>query len=105
MSKSVMLTCDLPTTRKEGGPLALSEIKNTAIDISLDGGSSYVPVTEIVPTEAQSLAAGDFSYGTYYFRFVVTDIADLVGDPYDFQVDVTDDSAPGQVANVQVTWS
>jgi len=103
MSKTVVLTWELPTTREEGGPLDPSEILNTAVELSLNGGVDYVPLSTIPPIDPQTLSGGDLQFGTYYFRFVVTDVAGLPSLPLDFPVDVPDDSAPGQVVNVQVT--
>lgn len=105
MSKSVVLTWDLPTTRKEGGVLALVDIADTGVFISLDQGGTFVPLLSVLSTDIQSVAAGDLVFGTYIFRFVVKDIAGLSSDPLDFSVDVPDESAPGTVMNVAVTFS
>jgi hypothetical protein len=105
MTKSVVLTWELPLFREEGAPLPVSEIAHTDIELSLDGGANYVPLNTVLPGDPQTQAGGDLSYGTYWFRFVVEDIAGLRGLPLDFPVDVPDESAPGQVVNVQVTLS
>lgn len=105
MSKSVVLSWELPTSREEGGPLAFSEIRDTQVELSLNGGVDYVPLDTVLPTDLQELSGGDLQYGTYYFKFVVTDIDGLSGAALEFPVAVPDDSAPGQVVNVQVVLS
>jgi hypothetical protein len=105
VSKTAVLTWELPTTREEGGPLDIAEILHTQVDFSLDGGVNYVEVDKILPAAAQTINAGDLQYGTYFFRFVVADTGGLFSAPLDFPIDIPDDSAPGQVVNVQVTLS
>lgn len=105
MSKTVVLTWDLPTTRKEGGPLALDEISNTEVQISLDGGTNFVNLDFVDSIAPQTIQGGDLQFGTYFFRFIVNSTDGQSSDPLDFPVDVPDASVPGQVVNVQVSFS
>lgn len=103
--KNIALSWDLPTTRVDGGPLNPTDIAKVEVFVSADQGVNFVLLNTLLPTDTQGAFIPDQDWGTWVFRFIVTDTGAKASLPLDFFVDVPDDSAPGQVVNVQVILS
>jgi hypothetical protein len=100
--KDVLLTWDLPTDRVDGGELLPSDIRDVEVFISADQGQNFVPARTVLPTATQEAPFSQLEFGTWIFRFVVTDTNSKPSANLDFPVEVLDDSAPNTVQNVQV---
>lgn len=68
------LNWTLVSTRDDGSPLAPTDIAFTGISMSADGGASFGPEAQVLPTEAQEFVVDGLVPGTYIFRGVVQDV-------------------------------
>lgn len=102
MTKTVLVTWDLPTQTKNGNPLDMAAV--SGVEVSLSGGGSFAVAT-IVPTgDPQEWTFPDLVDGSYVVRLVVKGN----GVPDSGNVDtpvMIDDSGPSEVVNVNVTLS
>jgi len=103
MAKNVTVTWDIVPQRQQGAALPLDEIELVRVDISADGGASYVELSRISPTDPQQVFVPDLETGEWRFRFTVIDTNGVASDPQIEIVTVIDDSPPLGVTNVVVT--
>jgi hypothetical protein len=72
MAATIKVAWVLPTTRESGKPLAVADIDHVAIEMSADGGASYVSVgtftTDVLETDVTELEPGE-----WFFRGTVVD--------------------------------
>jgi len=91
----------LPTERESGRPLPLSEIAGTQVSLSADGGANWTQIDTVPAADPQTVSVQDLDNGDWIVRFEVADTDGRIGAPYDHAF-VSDDTAPGQVTNVEV---
>lgn len=103
MAKNVTVTWDLPTERTGGASLPLSEIDRTEVELSADGGVSFISLATVDPTDAQQAFVPDMEVGDWHFRITVFDLLGQNSAGHTEIVTVIDDSPPNPVSNVQVT--
>lgn len=103
MTKNVTVTWDLPTERTGGALLPVSEIRDTIVEISADGGAIFRPLDTVLPTDPQQVFVPDLEPGSWEFLITVFDTLGQASAPHIEPVTVIDDSPPNPVSNVQVT--
>lgn len=101
--KSVTLTWDLPTTREQGGALAVTDIERIDVQASADNGTNWVAAGSLAPTDTQTFTMSDLDIGTWMFQVLVIDTAMVPSQPAMISVDVNDDSPPNPVNNLNAT--
>jgi hypothetical protein len=67
---NVTLQWELPTTRTSNRPLAPSDLLHVAVDVSADGGDTWVDIGQF-PPEVLTAQVTDLDFGTWLFRGVV----------------------------------
>ena len=67
------LNWTLPIERADGVPLPASEIAQTDISMSADGGANFSPTSPVLPTDPQTFVVDNLTAGTYLFRATVID--------------------------------
>jgi hypothetical protein len=67
---NVTLQWELPTTRTSNRPLAPSDLLHVAVDVSADGGDTWVVIGQF-PPEVLTAQVTDLDFGTWLFRGVV----------------------------------
>lgn len=98
------VTFDWPATRKLGGALDIAEIAKANIELDAGAGfGSFAPVVPTGPTDFTEFQ--DLNPGDYVIRIVVEDTQGRLGDPVDFPFTEADQSAPGQVTNITVSFT
>jgi hypothetical protein len=103
MTRTVTASWQLPTTRRDGGPLPADEISHSIVEMSSDGGVTFDSLGQIPATEPQLITANDLAFGVYWFRVSFVDTADRAGDAYEESVDVVDDSPPAAITDITFT--
>lgn len=101
--KNVLVSWEFPTTRKAGGVLPLDQISRVAVQLSADGGNTFSDPVNVTPPTA-NIPFNDLPFGSYAVRLVVHDTDGLTSDGVEMPFLVADDSAPGDVQNVTVTF-
>lgn len=104
MTKTAVLSWDLPTTRGSGRAISPADIAGVDIEFSANGGADFVDMTRVTPGASQDWTVPDLVDGDYAFRLTVelVDGARSNGVTETFFIDT---SAPGEVTNVQVNLS
>lgn len=99
MTKTILVTWDLPTTRVSGNPLDPADI--LGVKVSIDAGAGFAFAGSMLPTDPQQWIFPDMVDGDYVIRLEVTT---ALGDsaPVDTAVQI-DDSLASPVTNVVVT--
>ena len=94
--KNILITMILPTTREQGGPLPIEEIRGTVLALSSDGGANWAPIgTENTPDVLQ-VPVNDLPVGAdYQVRGIVFDTLDQASNPVFVPFEIVDDSPPG----------
>lgn len=103
MAKNVTVAWVLPLTRQGGGPLPLSEIAHTQVELSADGGDNFGLLVQVPPNGIQQAFVPDLEIGQWIFRITVVDTDGRSGTPYLEDVTVADDTPPNGVTDVTVT--
>jgi len=102
LMKNVTLNWVLPTTRTDGTPLVPSELLETVIEFSDDGGLSF-PIQRGTPSPNTSLVFPNLSPGAYVFRVYVVDLQSPseISEPVEIAVDIPVDlAAPSPVTDL-----
>lgn len=86
---NALISWDLPTQRVSGAPIFLSEIKNVAVFLSADLGNNFVHVTDVLPTDFQSVFFPDQVPGDYIVRLVVEDVDNKTSTKLDVPYKIT----------------
>jgi len=103
--KTVNLSWDMPTTRESGLPLALPDILHTEISMSADLGANFTLIGTVLSSDASVFVQPDLVVGDYIFRLIVADVDNRLSIPVDVPVNVADETPPGAVSNILVTFS
>ena len=99
--RDMTVTYDLPTTRKSGRSLAVSDISGVEISLSADNGENFAVLGTVAPP-ATSLTQTELEVGDYILRLVVIDSLSRRSDAVDMAFIVADNTAPGTVRNVEI---
>ena len=102
--RNAIVSYDLPTTRQSGLPLDPADIAGVEVSLSADGGANFAVLDTVAPP-ATSLEQTELEPGDYMFRLIVIDTNGRRGNPVDEPFAIPDDTAPGEVTNVQVQVS
>ena len=102
MTRTVVVTWDLPTETKNGNPLDPSEV--AGVEVSLSAGGSFAVAGTVNPADPQTWTFPDLVDGNYVIRLVVLGSGVPDSGAVDTPV-LVDSSGPGEVTNVQVTLS
>lgn len=96
--KTIVISWILPTTRQQGGPLAVADIARVEIELSADGGVNFTPVgsfnNDVLETTVADLPFGD----QYEVRGRAVDISNQPGNWVAEPFVLADDSPPGALA-------
>jgi hypothetical protein len=95
--KTIVISWILPTTRQQGGPLAVSDIGGVEIELSADAGVNFTPVGVFTPDILQTQVA-DLPFGDQYQ--VRGRVIDQTGQAGNWAVELfslADDSPPGDL--------
>ena len=103
MAKNVNVSWDLPTTRESGLPLDPADIQHVEVSLSADLGTTFTFINNIAPP-ATDITVPDLDIGDWIFRLVVVDVNNRRSVDVDTPVNVTDETNPTGVVNVQVTF-
>lgn len=103
MTKNVNVAWDLPTTRESGLPLEVDEILHVEVFLSADLGQTFTPINNIEPPTTE-ITVPDLDVGDWIFRLVVVDVDGRRSTNVDVNVNVPDETAPGGVINVRVSF-
>lgn len=93
----------LPTVRDSGGPLPITEIDRTDIEVSLDAGATWTPLISVASGNTQEFFLPDAAPGQWDFRGVVFDTAGRFSPPVGGSVVVPDETAPGPITDLNIT--
>lgn len=99
--RDATFTWVLPTERESGRPIPLNELAGTQVSLSADAGANWTEIDNVPAGAEQTVSVQDLDNGDWIVRFEVADTEGRVGQPYDHPF-VSDDTAPGQVTNVEV---
>jgi len=103
--KNVLVSWELPTTRQQGGPLAIADIAFVRAALSADDGANFTDVADVPSAQAQEVPINDLPFSDQFVvRLTVHDTDGRISTPVDAAFSVADDSAPGIVQNVTVTF-
>jgi hypothetical protein len=95
----------LPTTRESGKPLAVEDISHVRIEVSADGGSTYVLIDDFGADVLETLVQ-DLDFGVWKFRGLVADADGRVSQPVFGTIDIVpqvDDTPPGALLELTLT--
>ena len=101
--KNVNIAWDLPTTRESGLPLDVADIQHVEVFLSADLGATFTSINVIAPPTLD-VTVPDLDIGDWVFRLVVVDTSGRQSANVDTPVNVPDETNPGTVVNVQVTF-
>lgn len=101
--KNVRIAWELPTTRESGLPLDVANIQHVEVFLSADLGANFVPLNIVAPPTLDLLVP-DVDIGDWIFRLVVVDTDNRTSVAIDTPVNVPDETNPGSVVNVLVTF-
>lgn len=95
------LSWTLPTEREDGVALPASEIAQTDISMSADGGANFSSTAPVLPTDPQTFVVDNLTAGTYLFRATVID---TLGQPsVDAEATGSILAPPAAIADLSVT--
>jgi hypothetical protein len=80
-------------------------LRDVVVEMSADGGASFVNVATVLPTDPQQASFQDLETGAWHFRIVAYDLANQGSAPHIEVVTVPDETAPNPVTNVVATLS
>lgn len=99
---NVRVTWTLPTKRVNGKALPVSDIAQTIVSLSADGGTNFGELTRIA-APGHSFLQTELEPGTYVFRVVVLDKSSLISDPSNpGSVTIAQTSPPAAVTDLTV---
>lgn len=102
--KNILISWALPTTRQQGGPLPVEEIRGVVIELSADGGANFSAVGAEFPASVTEVPVNDLPFSDQYVvRGTVIDTLDQSGNPVLFPFAIADTSPPGDMT-IQVTF-
>ena len=101
---NVTVAWELPTSRTSNRPLAPSDIRHVVLDVSADGGSTFVPIGEFPPS-VLSAAVTDLDFGTWLFRGVVVPVKGLPSLPMTATFVIDDTTPPNPLVTLTVVES
>ena len=84
----------LPTTRESGKTLLLQDIAHVLIELSADGGQTYIPVGQYAPGTDSTVVA-DIDLGTWFVRGTVVDTKGRTSVPTVASIVYEDNTPPG----------
>lgn len=101
---TAIITWTLPATRESGLPLAVADIASVALALSADGGANFAPLGDVLSTDTQEFTVADLSVGDWQVQLVVLDTSGRTSQPVVALFNVPDDTPPGTVISVKITF-
>lgn len=103
MARNVNVSWVLPTTRESGKPLNPADVAGVELSISADLGANW-SVYDTFPPSVLTTVLPELEIGEWQVKGVVKDTAGKVSKPVVASIVVPDDTAPGNLTSLVLTF-